>query len=90
MFNGDVHSAHGFKIVLERFRECFGLQVNEQKYQIFCAGMSDARDEEIRSIIDFWRGERPVRYIGLPLIAKRLSHGGCLPLIDNVEGRIQS
>lgn len=35
----------------------------------------------------FTIGELPVRYLGLPLITKQLTHSDCLPLIDQVTKR---
>lgn len=40
-FNGDEESARGFKKVLATFARCTGLHVNNQKSQVFCAGMNN-------------------------------------------------
>lgn len=88
-FYGDENSARGFKAVLEKFRVCSGLQVNVLKSLIFCAGMSDQQAENIYTIVDFNKGELPVRYLGLPLITKKLCHADCMPLLERVIARVQ-
>lgn len=52
--------------------------------------MSDEQAKEISAIAEFQRGELPVRYLGLPLITKKLAHADCLPLVDRVVVRIQT
>ncbi|KAK1424627.1 hypothetical protein QVD17_19960 [Tagetes erecta] len=42
----------------------------------------------ITSLIPFEEGELPVRYLGVPLITKRLCYSDCTPLIDRMDKRI--
>lgn len=50
--------------------------------------MTDIQITEVALIIGFHIGELPVRYIGLLLIAKRLAHSECLPLMDRFKAKI--
>ncbi|KAE8660212.1 Bidirectional sugar transporter SWEET16 [Hibiscus syriacus] len=45
----------------------------------------------VGSIIGVWEsGKLPVRYLGIPLVTKRLSVRDCSPLIEKVEATLQS
>ncbi|GKG54195.1 hypothetical protein Tco_0557718, partial [Tanacetum coccineum] len=43
---------------------------------------------ELLKILPFKCGKLPVRYLGVPLLAKKLSVKDCKPLIDKVEERV--
>lgn len=75
--------------MLVKFGGCSGLRVKLQKSQMFCTGMSDEVAERLSSIVQIHRGQLLVRYLGLPLITKRLSHGDCIPLVEKVCNKIQ-
>ena len=75
---------------LNMFEEFSGLQVNKQKSAIFIAGVNGEVKSELLNTIGFRLGSFPMKYLGVPLISTRLSHGDCQPLPDKILARIQS
>lgn len=57
---------------------------------MFCAGMSEGQVESLCLATGFVCGTLLVRYLGLPLITKKLTHMDCLPLIEKFITRIGS
>ena len=73
---------------LNMFEEFSGLQVNKQKSAIFIAGVNGEVKSELLNTIGFRLGSFPMKYLGVPLISTRLSHGDCQPLLDKILARI--
>lgn len=59
------------------------------RFRFFCCGMEQTVVKEVQSIVKFPKGELPVKYLVLPLLSTRLSHTGCLLLVEKVLSRIQ-
>ena len=66
-----------------------GMKINYAKSVIFYGGSVQHRCW-ISSHPTLSLGELPIRYLGLPLISKRLSVGACSPLIQAIMQRLQS
>ncbi|PWA73992.1 reverse transcriptase zinc-binding domain-containing protein [Artemisia annua] len=60
-----------------------------QKSTIFFGGLSVPEQEHIVQILPFTTGRLPVRYLGVPLITKKISVTECKPLIEKVRSRVQ-
>ena len=75
---------------LNKFERFSGLQVNMQKSAIFLSGVSGEVKNDILNITGFSMGSLPMKYLGVPLISKRLFHCDCQPLIDKILTRIQA
>ncbi|KAL0325038.1 UNVERIFIED_CONTAM: hypothetical protein Sradi_5073100 [Sesamum radiatum] len=69
----DLPSIHILRECLQEFRDVSGLAVNTSKLSIFTAGIQDDILDGILATTEFSRGDIPVRYLGIPLAAKRLS-----------------
>lgn len=54
------------------------------------AGIPDPAREAILATFPFAAGSLPVRYLGLPLLTKRMTLSDCLPLIEKLCSRFQS
>ena len=86
IFSGGTHSS--VQVIMDELNRfaCFsGLQVNKQKSAIFLAGVSDDVKNNILSTSGFSMGRFPMRYLGVPLISTRLTHGDCMPLIKELQ-----
>ena len=79
----------GIQNVLKLFYTYSGLQLNSGKSELFYTGIAQPVIEEIRSATGFQIGHLPVRYLGVPLITRRLTLGDCSMLIDKITARIQ-
>ncbi|KAL0339900.1 UNVERIFIED_CONTAM: hypothetical protein Sradi_4506800 [Sesamum radiatum] len=73
---------------LQEFRDVSGLPVNTSKSSIFTAGIENNMLCDILARTEFTRGEMPVRYLGIPLAAQRLSVRDYSPLVDQIANSI--
>ncbi|KAK4403202.1 hypothetical protein Sango_1060900 [Sesamum angolense] len=85
---GDLPSIHILMECLQEFRDVSGLAVNTSKSSIFMAGIENNILCDILARIEFTRGEMPVRCLGIPLAAQRLSVRDYSPLIDQIANSI--
>ncbi|KAK1297668.1 hypothetical protein QJS10_CPB15g01193 [Acorus calamus] len=79
--NGSLQSAQAIKNLFGDFASRSGLIINPCKSQVFLS-RSFANAGDFLNIIGIPDGTLPVRYMGLPLIDKPLTHSLCSPLID--------
>lgn len=86
---GDTHSMGVLACILNEFSEASGLQINASKSQIFMAGVDLQSKKEIVDMFGFQLGALPVKYLGLPLAAKKLNIQDYSPLIDQVSSFIK-
>ncbi|XP_022762128.1 uncharacterized protein LOC111308033 [Durio zibethinus] len=75
--------------VLELFYSFSDLQLNFTKSELYCTGVSRDKIDEILVAARFKHGSLPVRYLGVPLVTRRLSVGDCTPLVQKITARIQ-
>lgn len=78
------------KAVLEDFENLSDLTANPAKSSIFCVGLNDKEKRDILSLIQMKEGSLPIRYLGVPLITKRLSAGDCECLVNRITSRIDT
>ncbi|KAL0302255.1 UNVERIFIED_CONTAM: hypothetical protein Sangu_3110900 [Sesamum angustifolium] len=76
------------RILMEcpRVQDVSGLAVNNAKSNIFTAGIQNDTLDEALAMTEFARGHMPVRYLGIPLAAQRLSVTDYSPLVDQIAG----
>ncbi|GJT69783.1 cytokinin dehydrogenase 3-like protein [Tanacetum coccineum] len=86
--HGDIKSVSTIKESLKEFSSYSGLKANMNKSTIFFGGLTIAEQSIILDIIPFAIGSLPVRYLGVPLITKKICATDCKPLIDKVKSRI--
>ncbi|KAL0439727.1 UNVERIFIED_CONTAM: hypothetical protein Slati_2455700 [Sesamum latifolium] len=85
----DERSVHIFKRGLTIFVELSGLQVDPQKSHLIVSRSAAAVRGALLAILDYQEGFLPLRYLGLPLLASRLSIADCRPLLLKVDSRIK-
>ncbi|KAL0331174.1 UNVERIFIED_CONTAM: hypothetical protein Sangu_1662900 [Sesamum angustifolium] len=73
---------------LQEFQDVSGLSVNTSKSSIFTAGIENNILCNIIARTEFTKGEMPVRYLGIPLAAQRLSVRDYSPLVDQIANSI--
>jgi hypothetical protein len=91
IFSGaDMDSVLTIKEVLADFEDLSGLKANPMKSNFFCAGVHRDDKAVFLDALQMPEGSLPVRYLGVPLITKRLSALDCDALVAKVAGRIDS
>jgi hypothetical protein len=76
--------------VLSDFEEFSGLKANPAKSSFFCSGVSNDTKQELLDTLHMVEGKLPIRYLGVPLITRRLSAADCEGLMDKFTSRIDS
>ncbi|XP_039032023.1 uncharacterized protein LOC120166937 [Hibiscus syriacus] len=84
-YKGNVEFVVGVISVLDYFYENFGLKLNASKCDIFVVGISSSKLEDVKMIDGFNQGYMPVRYLGVPLVTRKLSDKDYVALIDNIR-----
>ncbi|KAJ8752286.1 hypothetical protein K2173_003922 [Erythroxylum novogranatense] len=64
------------------------VKLNPAKSEVFSAGISHEVLDDIHVATGFTMGQLPVRYLGVPLVAKRLTERDCVSLLDKVRKRV--
>nr|GEW08179.1 RNA-directed DNA polymerase, eukaryota, reverse transcriptase zinc-binding domain protein [Tanacetum cinerariifolium] len=82
---GNKESILVIKQSLEEFGQMSGLTANLGKSIIFFGSIKEEVKQELSKILPFKCGKHPVRYLGVPLLAKKLQD--CKVLIDKVEDK---
>ncbi|GJW90404.1 RNA-directed DNA polymerase, eukaryota, reverse transcriptase zinc-binding domain protein [Tanacetum coccineum] len=70
MCHGDAESVKVIKSALDEFSACSRLIPNNSKSSVFFVRLSNDECSGIRSVLPFAVGNLPVRYLGVPLIAR--------------------
>ena len=88
--DGSQQSIKGILQVFEEFDKMSGLKISLEKSTLFLAGVSSQLQEDILSHFPFANGKLPVRYLGLPLLTKKMTVLDYMPLIEKIRKRIGS
>jgi len=86
----DKKSIEGTLEVFDDFATHSGLKISLEKSTIYMAGVPDIQKEEILQQFPFEYGALPVRYLGLPLLTRRMTASDYLPLIEKIRSQINS
>ena len=85
---GNMHSIIGIHNILKLFYSYSGLQLNAAKSELFSSGVKRELVDEIQRVTGFKHGVLPIRYLGVPLITRKLSLKDCAPLLDKLSAKI--
>ncbi|KAG7578379.1 Reverse transcriptase domain [Arabidopsis thaliana x Arabidopsis arenosa] len=88
-FDGSGSSLHGIYETLDDFAGWSGLRLNREKTLLFHAGLSSHEDREI-SDYGFPYGSLPVRYLGLPLMSRKLRISEYSPLMEKISSKFRA
>ena len=87
---GEKKSIEGTLEVFNDFAKHSGLQISLEKSTLYMVGVPDTQKEEILQQFPFDYGTIPVRYLGLPLLTRRMTASDYLPLIEKIRSQINS
>lgn len=88
--DGTQQSVEGILQVFKRFAEISGLSISLEKSTLYIVGVTDVDQAAILNHIPLASGLLPVRYLGLPLMTKRMSSTDNSPLVERIHKRITS
>ncbi|XP_039068831.1 uncharacterized protein LOC120215147 [Hibiscus syriacus] len=85
--HGSFDSVMGVLSTLETFYKLSGLRLNAMKTELYACGVSDLVHGQIKAGTGFRVGNLPVRYLGVPLVTRKLTSKDCtsLGVIRDVE-----
>ncbi|KAL0287559.1 UNVERIFIED_CONTAM: hypothetical protein Sradi_7122000 [Sesamum radiatum] len=84
----NLQSIQVFKDTLAEFADLSGLKINPIKSQVILSRAATQEKQRILDLLGFQEGSLPVKYLGVPLIASRLSIADCRPLMEKIDGRV--
>ncbi|GJS28519.1 RNA-directed DNA polymerase, eukaryota, reverse transcriptase zinc-binding domain protein [Tanacetum coccineum] len=87
--HGDEVTVNVIKDALLEFSHCSGLKPNMEKSVVFFGSVKEITKQKIIEILPFKVGKLPVRYLGIPLLAEKLSIKDCNHLVEKVKSKIQ-
>ncbi|XP_039005546.1 uncharacterized protein LOC120132937 [Hibiscus syriacus] len=86
--HGSLDSVMGVVSILDRFYELSGLRLNAMKSEFFACGVSVNSLLQIRLATGFNISQLPVRYLGVPLVTRKLTSRDCLALLNKIKSII--
>lgn len=88
--DGKIRSIDSITEVFDYFAKISGLKINMEKSTIYLAGISEERRTAMELKYSIQLGTLPVRYLGLPLLTKRMTAVDYKPLLNRIKSRISS
>ena len=87
---GNLESVMGVQKIMKLFYSFFNLQLNCAKSELYSTGIRREDLNTIKHATGFKTGTLPSRYLGVPLVTKRLTDREYSPLIEKITARIKS
>ena len=88
-FGGHYSFLQQILATMDRFASWSGLTVNRSKSELYTAGLNQVETMDMMSL-GFSNGSLPVRYLGLPLMHRKLRVCDYRPLLDQLRSRFSS
>ncbi|GJV51482.1 RNA-directed DNA polymerase, eukaryota, reverse transcriptase zinc-binding domain protein [Tanacetum coccineum] len=80
--HGDIKSAGVINDAIKDFSAVSGLHLNMNKSSLFFGSLNIIEKGQLMSVMKFKEGALPSRYLGVPLVTKRIGVKYCQTLID--------
>ncbi|XP_038999482.1 uncharacterized protein LOC120125037 [Hibiscus syriacus] len=84
----NIESVSGVISALDQFYEMSGLKLNATKCELYTAGISFRNLEHILHSTGFKHDNLPVRYLGVPLVTRKLTEKGCVVLLEKIKSKL--
>ena len=88
-FDGSSNSLHGIAECLDDFASWSGLSMNATKTELFTAGLDQTESSALMGY-GFPSGSFPIRYLGLPLMSRKLKISEYAPLMTKITKCFQA
>ncbi|KAL0292601.1 UNVERIFIED_CONTAM: hypothetical protein Sradi_6983500 [Sesamum radiatum] len=85
---GTHQSVSLIKDSLSTFAAMAGLHVNPNKSQIILSKSVRTGRQHLINLMGFREGNLPIKYLGVPLVASRLTIEDCKPLLHKIDSRL--
>nr|GEZ02719.1 hypothetical protein [Tanacetum cinerariifolium] len=85
---GDLISASILRRGLDEFSLSSGLYPNMSKSEAFFCGLTPEIKNDILTAMPFKEGTLPIKYLGVPLVSKKINVNDCKILIEVIQNRI--
>ncbi|XP_024004813.1 uncharacterized protein LOC112081968 [Eutrema salsugineum] len=86
LFDGTANSLQGISSSLDHFQRLSGLSINKDKTDLLTAGLNPDEAESL-NMFGFRSGSLPIRYLGLPLLHRKLRKADYSPLTDKIAAK---
>ncbi|GJW53963.1 RNA-directed DNA polymerase, eukaryota, reverse transcriptase zinc-binding domain protein [Tanacetum coccineum] len=90
LWHGDMIFASILRKGLDEFSMSSGLYPSMSKSNAFFCNIPSNVKDEIKLVMSFSEGVLPIRYLGVPLVAKRITKNDCRVLIEVVQNKVNS
>ncbi|XP_039028408.1 uncharacterized protein LOC120162312 [Hibiscus syriacus] len=87
---GTFDSIMGVQSVLDVFYSFSGLKLNAGKCEMFTASMNPELCAFLYDAIGFKLGSLPIRYLGVPLVSRKIVVKDCQCMIENIRTKLHS
>ncbi|XP_039017023.1 uncharacterized protein LOC120147800 [Hibiscus syriacus] len=87
--HGSLESLLSVQSTLELFYDISGLKLDAMKTEFFAYGLNDYALDLIQSATGFRLAYLPVRYLGVPLVTRKLTGRDCSALLERVKGKLR-
>lgn len=88
-FDGSASSLHGINECMDDFASWSGLQMNMAKTELFHAGLN-TNESAVIATYGFPIGSLPIKYLGLPLMSRKLRISDYEPLLSKLIARFRT
>ncbi|KAL4318798.1 hypothetical protein GQ457_18G002900 [Hibiscus cannabinus] len=86
---GSLDSILRVKSTIEQFSEFSELRLNAAKFELFVVGLDGYEHDIIHACTGFKIDRFYVKYIGVPLVTKKLTEKDYQPLIGKIKARLE-
>lgn len=83
--DGQQRYREGVLSVFKEFAKISGLRISLEKSTLYMEGISQEAQNSILTDFPFSAGQLPVRYLGLPVLTKRMTVNNYLPLMEKIQ-----
>ncbi|XP_048503038.1 uncharacterized protein LOC125498798 [Beta vulgaris subsp. vulgaris] len=87
---GDYVSVYSLLQGFKHFSEVSGLEVNENKTEMYTSGMKQEVVQRLKNVTGFKMGSFPFKYLSVPICFKRISIKDCMNLVEKTTSRIKN
>lgn len=87
--HGDFKSIYMLLQGFQLFSHTSGLEVNQQKSEVYFTGMNQRDTQRVTEASGFKVGKLPFKYLGVPISTSKLKARDCQALIEKMVNRIR-
>jgi hypothetical protein len=86
----NLEHARNIKLLLTVFEQMSGLKINFHKSELFCYGLAKEYELQYSHLFSCGIGTLPFKYLGIPMIHRRLRNSDWQGVIDRFEKRLST